>query len=461
MKWSQIHRLAIWLGLLTLLISWDSARTSQSASRIGYSSPLDTLLEQLPLRPQSLQFPNGRGNLDSVHASLTRLLLDGQGSLRIAHVGGSHVQGGWMGDRIRERWWNATATACSRGLILPYRMAGTNTPPRVRTEFYGSWDGTRCSRSRHHGPFGGVGLSAVTFDPEASWWHTASRIDSSLYTTSKLTILAQSNGLVPEWLGRDSNQRAIRTALPEGDGWVYAFDPPVDTLFLGLEPVEIPGNEPQWFRLHGLIAENTSCHCEGLIYHEIGNNGASTASVLRGVADDAFERDWKALRPDLVILGLGINDAHGAADRFDAEAFAHRYDSLLQAIQVHAPECAFLFLTNTDSFYNGRPNPSALLVREAIFEVASRHEAAVFDLFDAMGGLGSMSVWDEAGFARDDRVHFNRAGYRVIADLYWDALLQDWANSASIHNRRTQRQSDADGPQHHQPAAQDSTTWKS
>lgn len=417
------------------------------------------LLRTLPLRPQGLQFPGGRQAIERFHEQLSGALIDGEGAVRVVHIGGSHVQAGWMGDRIRERWLEGPGSACSRGLIAPYRMAGTNTPPRVRTEFTRHWNGTRCSRSRHQGPFGGTGISAVTFDSSATWWHAVTRGDSSSYSTSRITVLADAQGLAPRWCGPDSTVHVQRTEINHGSGWVFELTPAVDTLFLGLETDSSSSDAPRWFRLFGTVAENPNCPCEGLVYHEIGNNGASTASVLRGAEDAAFHRDWAVLDPDLVIFGIGINDAHGPATRFDPAGFVARYDSLIGLIRQTQPDAALLFLTNTDSFYGRRPNPSALAVREAMFEVAARHGAAVFDLFDAMGGLGSMEVWREAGYARSDRIHFTREGYRVIADLYWDALLGDWAQSEAVTRRRLRIQSPERGNEF--TPRTDSTAWKS
>lgn len=437
------------IALLGLLICLALMSSERPPMRTWGWTPgrYDTLLRTLPIRPQALQFPGGRAAFDEVNERLAQTLLDGSGALRVVHVGGSHVQAGWMGDQIRKRWLELAGTACSRGLIAPYRMAGTNTPPKIRTEFTGSWSGNRCSRSRHQGPFGGTGLSAVTFDASATWWHALVRSDSTRYFSDVVTVLGESNGMRPRWNGPDTGVSV--TPLEGRSGWRMAFEVPVDTLFIGFELDSAAVEGPRWFRLHGLLAESPSCACEGLVYHEIGNNGASTASVLRGVADEAFARDWEALAPDLVIFGIGINDAHGPADRFDPEAFVQRYDSLVSSIRAVVPETAFLYLTNTDSFYGRRPNPSALAVREAMFELARRQGAAVFDLFDAMGGLGSVQVWQDAGFARADRIHFTRDGYRVLADLYWDALLDAWTESSAVERRRVRIQTT------------DSLTWKS
>ena len=39
-----------------------------------------------------------------------------------------------------------------------------------------------------------------------------------------------------------------------------------------------------------------------------------------------------------------------------------------------------------------------------------------------MGGLKSMEKWQHAGLAQRDKVHFTRAGYLLVGDLFYDAF---------------------------------------
>jgi hypothetical protein len=43
-----------------------------------------------------------------------------------------------------------------------------------------------------------------------------------------------------------------------------------------------------------------------------------------------------------------------------------------------------------------------------------------------MGGLNSIVLWQKAGLARSDKVHFTREGYLIVADLFFDALMSDF-----------------------------------
>lgn len=58
--------------------------------------------------------------------------------------------------------------------------------------------------------------------------------------------------------------------------------------------------------------------------------------------------------------------------------------------------------------------------------LAREHDAALWDMYRIMGGLGSMAVWRDAGLANRDRVHFLTPGYRLLGDLLYNALIYDW-----------------------------------
>ena len=167
----------------------------------------------------------------------------------------------------------------------------------------------------------------------------------------------------------------------------------------------------------------------GLVYHEIGANGASTASFLRGGA--LFERQVAQLDPDLAILAWGINDAHIPGHRFDPVAFKLRYRELITRLRSERPGLPILLVTNNDSHYRQKTNPNGRKVQRAMFELSLELNVACFDLYSAMGGGGSMERWKALGLAKNDHLHFTSSGYALIANLYYDALMAAWVAYAN------------------------------
>ena len=157
--------------------------------------------------------------------------------------------------------------------------------------------------------------------------------------------------------------------------------------------------------------------------HGIGVNGASVPSYLR--CED-FERDLALIKPDLVIFGIGINDA--AEKDFDKWIFKQNYKELIKIIQRVNPDCAMLFMTNNDSFKRIKKNKyqvneNGLVAQQAFMEMGKKYNAAVWDQFDIMGGLNSMKEWEDAGLAKKDKVHFTNEGYRLLGDLLYNAFI--------------------------------------
>ena len=163
---------------------------------------------------------------------------------------------------------------------------------------------------------------------------------------------------------------------------------------------------------------------QGFSFHSIGVNGASVPDYLRC---EHFTRDLRLLHPDLVIFGIGINDAMPAV--FDTAAFRRNYLRLVDSIRSVNPDCAFIFITNNDSFRKVRRrryavNTNGLLARKVFYRLAEETGGAVWDQFEVMGGLRSMEKWTKEGLAQGDRIHFTRAGYQLVGNLFTNALFE-------------------------------------
>ena len=180
---------------------------------------------------------------------------------------------------------------------------------------------------------------------------------------------------------------------------------------------------PGEFTLTGILLEN---NMPGISVHGVGVNGARVSSYLR--CDD-FERDLNLIRPDLIIFGIGINDA--AEKDFEKNNFKRNYNELIKVIKRVNPDCALLFITNNDSYKREKVkkktryevNLNGEIVEEAFMELGKKYNAAVWNQFDIMGGLESMQDWEEAGLAKKDKVHFTNEGYRLMGDLLYNALI--------------------------------------
>lgn len=338
-----------------------------------------------------------------------QLAFEGDGKISIVHIGGSHVQGGYLTDRLRENFSTIVFNAAGeRGFVFPYEMAKTNSPKSIQCSWTGSWTGCRNSISGADCRWGVSGINATCNDNEASVTITSTNTEGAADTFNMVRIYHDNSKNVV--LNTDPNVRILNIFADTLCGYTeYSFTPSVNALHFGYH---VTDSLSGYFTLQGVYLGQTS---HGITYNAIGVNGASTKSYLKC---ERFGEQLHTLHPDLAIFGIGINDANVPASDFDAGLYEARYDSLIAHFRFANPDACILFVTNNDTYFQKRyPNKNALAVQQVMYKLARKYDGAVFDLFEIMGGLGSINQWQRAELAASDRVHLSKKGYELQADL--------------------------------------------
>jgi lysophospholipase L1-like esterase len=149
-----------------------------------------------------------------------------------------------------------------------------------------------------------------------------------------------------------------------------------------------------------------------------------------------LEEQLAMLKPDLVILGLGINDAYGK--RFSQSNYEENYGMLISVIRRAAPETAIIFTTNNDSYiYRRYVNKNGEKVEQSILKMAEEYNAGVWDMYKVMGGLNSVVLWEKKNLAQRDKIHFTREGYLILGDLFFNALMKNFERYIQDKNQLT------------------------
>ena len=360
-----------------------------------------------------LQFPGDDRNMELFFDKLDTLFFTGQGHVNIMHIGGSHVQAGVFSQQMRDNLLNLyPGITAGRGLVFPFMK--TNTPASYSISRTGEWEYFRNAL-----PFetrmGLAGASVTTSDPEASFSivirEKAPRDITPVFDFNYVKILGYGT-MIP--VVHFNNDTLVGTYSEEEGSFTFVLPDYTDSLYVDFN------QEQGTFTVTGVYLDNGM---PGITYHGIGINGAKVESYLNCLD---LERDLRLVNPDLVIFGIGINDAAG--DNFSQEKFIHDYDSLISIIQKVNPDCALLFVTNNDSYKKASRkkyavNPNGTLAEQAFLELGRKHNGAVWDFFDIMGGLKSMQKWQDAGIAQKDKVHFTSSGYMLIGDMLFNALM--------------------------------------
>ena len=381
-------------------------------------------------------YPGDSLAMERFFQKMDSVIFLGEGNVSIMHIGGSHVQAGVFTQQFRDNLLSiSTDLIGGQNFVFPFSAGGTNNPSHFIVRSTGEWSYCRNAVRRETDKRMGLAGAAIT-------------TTDSLATVSIMTREKDPSDLTPDFdfnrvtvIGFSETENVTPVVGYNGtvmqgkyDEWksTNTFQLPDFTDSICILFDSVPGE----FTLTGVLLENDM---PGISVHGIGVNGASVPSYLR--CDD-FERDLELIRPDLIIFGIGINDA--AEKDFEKQVFKRNYDELIQVIKRVNPDCALLFMTNNDSFKRVKTrrktryevNENGRIAEDAFMEMGKRYNAAVWDQFDIMGGLKSMKDWENAGLAKKDKIHFTNEGYRVLGDLLYNALITRYIEHIRLNTKR-------------------------
>ncbi len=338
--------------------------------------------------------------------------------INVLHFGGSHIQADVYSNLLRDSLQAmAPGMAGPRGLIFPFAAVKTNNPRNYMVKSTGTWQGHRAAVSYHTGTWGLTCITASTLDTVATIAIKTSRgAAASKFTQIKVLC----DTLSTYDITVTSSVKVVRVKHNKAGGY-YLFElaAPADSLLLTVRKTDTLNTVP--FELYGIILENDN---PGVAFHSIGANGASFKSYFRC---SLFQQHLIQVNPDLVIISIGTNDSFDGD--FTEANFTARYDTFIQMIKAVNSDARFIFTVPNDSYYQRKyPNLNTAKIQSAIYNLAMKHDALVWDCFKIMGGLKSARTWMYAGMMKKDLVHFTNQGYILKGELFWDAFTRSYQN---------------------------------
>lgn len=336
--------------------------------------------------------------------------------VNIVHIGDSHIQADFFSGRVRDLLQlTANFGNGGRGFVFPYAAAGTNNPQNYAVSYQGKWEGIRSVKRDAYAKWGLAGIVAVTKDPNATLTINPNRENNATFyeitrvkifypvfdkTSFNVTVVVNPAELISSYISRE--------------GFVeFEFNKPQEEITIKLSRSDPAQTQ---FVLQGFSLENDRA---GIVYSSAGVNGAEVPTYFR--CED-FDRQLRVLKPDLVIISLGTNDAH--VIKFDEEAFLGNMRFMVNMIKRAYPRASILLTTPGDAYRARRYlNPHNNKVREIILQVAAETGTAVWDFYTVMGGLRSVDQWLRSQLASADRLHLTPKGYAFQGELFYEALM--------------------------------------
>jgi LysM repeat protein/lysophospholipase L1-like esterase len=171
-------------------------------------------------------------------------------------------------------------------------------------------------------------------------------------------------------------------------------------------------------RIYGISLENRAQ--SGLLYHAIGVNGVTYYHYNEA---PEFWEQLPFLEPDLIIVSLGTNET--AISSFKPTSFSEQVRAFAEKLKALPGNIPVLLTTPADALRSRRyDNPAIKVAGEIISETAASNGFTVWDLYDVMGGAGSIKQWRSAQLTARDYLHFTKMGYELQGELLFKALMQ-------------------------------------
>ena len=333
--------------------------------------------------------------------------------VNIVHLGDSHVQAGFIATTVRKTLQSRFGNA-GLGVIAPLRLAGTNQPADYTITSPNAWTSSLCIAQSPADQVGITGMalhtSSTTLSFEINAQDSFSQVTVFQHPHSPLLVTVDS--LTTGMCCPSEDERIAQIALIAPVRHLTLWgDCTVDSLY-------------NYGCYYGFSLENGR---SGILYHNIGINGNSFAATVR---NPQIAEQTGLVRPQLIIVSLGTNDAMGSS--VNRSLLEEQISRLIDQIRSAAPHATIILTTPMESYRRVRVrrhiyhrlNTNVATVRECIARQATKQQCLLWDFYTIAGGEEAMRRWNDANLAASDRVHLTCEGYQCMGQLLSDALLK-------------------------------------
>lgn len=400
--------------ILLLAALWLSVQNS-----IGQTIAIAEPAKNYPFVKAELNVISNSGHLAGLMEKLYDLKLNGKRTINILHVGDSHLQADFVTSVIRTTLQSAFGNG-GRGLVIPYRIAKTNEPFNYKSSSSFHWQSKRCVFPGQPLPVGIGGITISTADSCADF--SIRTIDDTLlnYSFNKVKVFCERDSASYNFAFLDSLGGKVGMLMPDSVDdfpFISSLTLPVLTNKGTIKMVKTAEVQTK-ATIYGLLLENGN---PGIIYHTVGVNGAQFQNYSEAIN---FSEQTKALKPDLIIISLGTNEAF--ALNFRQEVFYSNMQLLYNQLIKENPNAGFLFTTPACSYRRKKPNPRLPLAGKTMIRFTADNNIAYWDLQGVTGGDNSAINWKKSRLLRPDGVHFSRAGYDLQGFLFCKAFINSY-----------------------------------
>lgn len=340
-------------------------------------------------------------------------------TISIVHIGDSHLQADIATGYIRTLFQNNFGNA-GRGIVIPFKLSRTNEPRDYSITSNTRWIARKAINSANDED---MGFTGIAISPMEDKFNLKISLLSKKRPESfkKLQIFHAGKIQVDSLLNMDFDAD-YRINYSDNITEIILSD--------NQSSVTLCMSRTSDVFIYGISLTNES---PGVVYNVIGNNGA-TFSTYNKIPD--FGKNISSLKPSLVIISLGTNDAFG---NISSTCFYNEIDALVKDIQKHNENSKLLLVTPMECHrrkyvrIKGRKrrrrthvvNDKVSEHRNLIIEYAKHNNIAVYDWYDIAGGEDVAQKWISDNLMSRDHIHNTPDGYNIQGYLLFEALTKD------------------------------------
>ncbi len=359
-------------------------------------------------------------NFEHLFHKFDTMMLYGSGQIKILQIGASHTQADIFTGQLRKRFQTLDyGYNASRGYIFPFRMANSNNPWDYSIEYTKIWTACRNVELKEC-KLGLTGISATTKDSSANFTVKLKNRDQTWKHSFNIIKVLHSTDSTSYTINLNLDTAVFKRVIHAEEGYTeFLINDYYTEVSFSLKRNYSYQN---YFTLYGIILESD---ISGVVFSPIGINGARIDSYLK--ADrNIFEQQLKVFNPDLIIIALGTNDGYSA--NFDSTVYHKNYINFINLINSILEEVAIITIVPNDCYlYRKKANIATQQQKDVVFKVSKEFNTVVWDIYSVMGGYNSSLQWYKADLMAADKVHFSEKGYRHLADLFFIAFFDLYA----------------------------------
>jgi lysophospholipase L1-like esterase len=185
----------------------------------------------------------------------------------------------------------------------------------------------------------------------------------------------------------------------------------------------------------------------GMAVDNVGMRGSSGTFFTRMDASH-LAKMYADQNIEMLILQYGGNVMPYIKDSAAVESYGRWFGSQLRLLKKIIPGISIVVIGPSDMSYKDGENYVTYdflpLVRDALKNATLSNGFSYWDMYEAMGGYNSMPEWVKADppLAGTDYTHFTPRGAKVIANMFYNALMVEMKENPKFQNTKVKSEKD-------------------